>query len=117
VNQTKDHSVVQALVEAGELDPEDQRDHDASHRILRALGDSDAANPDVADDPVSVQPGDAFLLCSDGFWEAVHEDDMLAARADASSPEDWIDTMAAPIEAADEAEQDNYTAAAVFVDR
>lgn len=115
VNQTKDHSVVQALVDAGELDPEDQRDHDASHRILRALGDSDAANPDVADDPASVQPGDAFLLCSDGFWEAVHEDDMLAARADASSPEDWIDTMAAPIEQAAEAEQDNYTAVAVFV--
>jgi serine/threonine protein phosphatase PrpC len=114
-NRTKDHSVVQALVDAGELDPEDQRDHDASHRILRALGDSDAANPDVADAAVAVQPGDAFLLCSDGFWEAVHEDEMLAARADAASPEDWIDTMAARIEQDAEAEQDNYTAVAVFV--
>jgi len=116
-NRTKDHSVVQALVDAGELDPDDQRDHDASHRILRALGDSDAANPDVAEDPVAVQPGDAFLLCSDGFWEAVHEDEMLDARARAATPEEWIDTMAALIEEAAEEDQDNYTAVAVFVDR
>lgn len=114
-NQTKDHSVVQALVDAGELDADDQRDHDASHRILRALGDSDAANPDVADEPVAVQPGDAFLLCSDGFWEAVHEDEMLDARAGASSPGDWIDRMAALIEKSADKDQDNYTAVAVFV--
>lgn len=115
VNRTKDHSVVQALVDAGELDPDDQRDHNASHRILRALGDSDAANPDVVDKIVSIQPGDAFLLCSDGFWEAVHEDEMRDARAEAASPEDWVDTLAAPIEQAAEQDQDNYTAVAVFV--
>lgn len=115
-NRTKDHSVVQALVDAGELDPDDQRDHDASHRILRALGDSDAANPDVTEAPVSLRPGDAFLLCSDGFWEAVHEDQMLDARADAATPENWIDTMAASIEETAGEEQDNYTAVGVFVE-
>ena len=115
VNRTKDHSVVQALVDAGELDPDDQRDHDASHRILRALGDADAANPDVAEAAVPVQPGDAFLLCSDGFWEAVHEDEMLEARAEAAAPGDWIDAMSEHVDPSDE-EQDNYTAVAIFVD-
>jgi serine/threonine protein phosphatase PrpC len=114
-HQTKDHSVVQALVDAGELDPEDQRDHDASHRILRALGDSDDANPDVVDESVSVQPGDAFLLCSDGFWEGVVEDTMLALLAEADTPADWLDDLAAHIEQGADAEQDNFTAVAVFV--
>lgn len=114
-NRTKDHSVVQALVDAGELDPEDQRDHDASHRILRALGDADDANPDVLDTPVSLQPGDAFLLCSDGFWEGVREDTMLAHLADADTPDDWLDDMAAHIEETAGEEQDNFTAVAVFV--
>jgi serine/threonine protein phosphatase PrpC len=114
-NRTKDHSVVQALVDAGELDPEDQRDHDASHRILRALGDADAANPDVTDDPVSVRPGDAFLLCSDGFWEGVVEDTMLKHLATADTPDDWLDDMVAHIEQGADEEQDNFTAVAVFV--
>jgi Serine/threonine protein phosphatase len=50
-----------------------------------------------------------------GSGEAVHEDEMLDARAEAATPEDWIDTMAAPIEAAAGEDQDNYTAVAVFV--
>ena len=114
VNRTKDHSVVQALVDAGELDPEDQRDHDASHRILRALGDADDANPDVLDPAVSVKPGDAFLLCSDGFWEGVTEEQMLDAQNGVTTPDEWIDDMSEHLDPADE-EQDNFTAVAVFV--
>ena len=114
-HRTKDHSVVQALVDAGELDPEEQRDHDASHRILRALGDADDANPDVLDASVAVRPGDAFLLCSDGFWEGVTEAQMLDARAGAATPDEWIDDMSEHLDPTDE-EQDNFTAVAVFVD-
>jgi serine/threonine protein phosphatase PrpC len=115
LNRTKDHSVVQALVDAGELAPEEMRDHDASHRILRALGDTDDANPDVTDTPVSLRPGDAFLLCSDGFWEGVTEDQMLDAWAGVDGPEAWIDAMTTPLEADADEEQDNYTAVAVLV--
>lgn len=116
VHRTTDHSVVQALVAAGELDPQEQRDHDASHRILRALGDADDANPDVLDASVAVRPGDAFLLCSDGFWEGVTEAQMLDARTGAATPDEWIDVMSEPLDPADE-EQDNFTAVAVFVGR
>jgi serine/threonine protein phosphatase PrpC len=116
-HRTKDHSVVQALVDAGELAPEEQRDHDASHRILRALGDADDANPDVRDEAVSLRPGDAFLLCSDGFWEGVPEDTMRDRLAEAETPDDWLDALAERIERTADEEQDNFTAVAVFVDR
>lgn len=114
-NRTTDHSVVQALVEAGELEPEEQRDHDASHRILRALGDSGDANPDVLESTVALEPGDAFLLCSDGFWEGVPEDIMLDCLAGAATPDAWLDALAAHIEQTADEEQDNFTAVAVFV--
>jgi len=114
-HRTTDHSVVQALVDAGEIDPADQRDHDAAHRILCALGDAGDASPEVRGAPVSLQPGDAFLLCSDGFWEGVVEDTMRALLADADTPGDWLDAMAAHIEQTADAEQDNFTAVAVFV--
>jgi serine/threonine protein phosphatase PrpC len=116
VAQTKDHSAVQALVDAGELAPDEMRDHGMGHRITRCLGDSGKANPDVAESTASIQPGDAFLLCSDGFWEGVTEERMLDTLDTADSPEDWIDTMAAPIEEAAERDQDNYTAVAVFAE-
>jgi serine/threonine protein phosphatase PrpC len=114
-HRTTDHSVVQALVDAGEVDPADQRDHEASHRILCALGDAGDATPEVRATPVSLQPGDAVLLCSDGFWEGVVEDTMRALLADADTPGDWLDAMAAHIEQAADTEQDNFTAVAVFV--
>jgi len=113
--RTKDHSAVQALVDAGELEPDEMRDHGMGHRITRCLGDSGAANPDVAESTAALQPGDAFLLCSDGFWEGVTEERMLDALDVADSPDAWIDEMAAPIEEAAKGDQDNYTAVAVFV--
>jgi serine/threonine protein phosphatase PrpC len=114
--QTKDHSAVQALVEAGELEPDEMRDHGMGHRITRCLGDSGEANPDVADSTASLQNGDAFLLCSDGFWEGVREDRMLDTLGAAASPDAWIDEMTAHIEDTAEDDHDNYTAVAVFVE-
>jgi serine/threonine protein phosphatase PrpC len=116
VTRTKDHSAVQALVDAGELDPDEMRDHDMGHRITRSLGDSGDANPDVVDRASTIQPGDAFLLCSDGFWEGIPEDRMTRALTEAASVDEWIDAMAAHIENTAEDDHDNYTAVAVFVE-
>jgi serine/threonine protein phosphatase PrpC len=114
-HQTRDHSVVQVLVEAGEIDADEMRDHSGSHRILRALGgDADDAAPDVREEAVRVRAGDAFLLCSDGFWEGVTEAQMLEARAEAATPAAWIESMTARLAAPDGAGQDNHTALAVY---
>jgi serine/threonine protein phosphatase PrpC len=114
--RTKDHSAVQALVDAGELEPDEMRDHSMGNRITRSLGDSGEANPDVIESAATLQPGDAFLLCSDGFWEGVPEDRMLDALDAAASPETWIDAMATHIEDTAADDHDNYTAVAVFVE-
>lgn len=113
--QTEDHSVAQALVRAGELAPEAARSHEDRHRLLRTLGDNKPPRPTLAESPLDLQAGDAFLLCTDGFWQAVTEEEMTAALAEAQSPEDWLKRMEEILLRRRLPEQDNYTTLAVFV--
>ena len=59
--------------------------------LLRALGGY-KWEPVVgsADD---LRPGDAFLLCSDGFWELVSEAEMLEDRAESPTADAWAEKM------------------------
>lgn len=114
VNQTTDHSAVQALVEAGDIEPSEARDHALGHRITRCLGDEGSANPDVREPPSPLRPEDALLLCSDGFWEGVTDVQMLNALAAADSVDAWVDRMSEKLEAKADEDQDNYTAVAIW---
>lgn len=68
---TKDHSLVQDQIDKGLVTPEQARTHRMKHVVLRALG----AQPSVELDLIrgSVQPGDVFLLCSDGLTDMVED--------------------------------------------
>jgi len=68
---TRDHSLVQELVERGELAPEEARDHPLANRITRAIGADPELHLDVIDG--RLEPGDQFLLCSDGLTGAVED--------------------------------------------
>ena len=72
---TRDHSLVEDLVERGELTREQARTHPHKNLITRALG----AEPDLMADRF-YQPlaeGDCLLLCSDGLSNVVNEQEML----------------------------------------
>jgi serine/threonine protein phosphatase PrpC len=69
----------------------------------------------VTEGPVLLAAGDVFLLCSDGFWEPVTEEDMMATLATASSPEIWLEEMEQGLTERVGPDHDNYTALAVFV--
>ena len=60
-----DHSYVQELVLAGFIEPDEARRHPERSIITRALGTSDGAEPDFWVFPA--EPGERFLLCSDGL--------------------------------------------------
>ncbi len=62
---TRDHTVVQQQVDQGALTPEQARDHPLSHILTRALGTEEKVQADTYFD--AAQPGDRFLLCSDGL--------------------------------------------------
>ena len=112
--RTRDHSVPEMLRRVGEISDEDIRHHPDRSRLLHALGQE--ADPRVAvSDAYELRGGDAFLLCTDGWWEALSDQEMEQSLRDAASPQEWLATMAAAIRAATRTPQDNYTAVAAFV--
>ena len=62
---TADHSVVGELVRRGQLSAEEARHHPQSNEILRALGTREDVDIEIT--RVDIQPGDRFLMCSDGL--------------------------------------------------
>lgn len=68
---THDHSVVQELVDQGLLAPEQAESHPQANMITRAVGAEGELTLDKTSD--RIQPGDTFLLCSDGLFKAVEE--------------------------------------------
>ncbi len=112
--QSMDHSVAQMAVLIGELEPEGIRTSRDRNRLIRVLGDEEPPKPDLQTIPL--QPGDRFLLCSDGLWEPVLERAMLTALQEADSPEDWISILHRLVVESHDPHQDNNTAIAVWVD-
>lgn len=75
VRLSKDHSLVQSLVDAGVLRDEDRYAHPERSLIYRSLGDPKTGVSD-AYEPVHLQPGDWLMVCSDGLWEMVRDEAM-----------------------------------------
>jgi protein phosphatase len=73
---TRDHSIVEQLVQRGVITPEQAKKHPDANRITRALGS--AATVDVELQPTHAHvAADTFLLCSDGLSDLVEPKDIL----------------------------------------
>jgi protein phosphatase len=80
---TEDHSLVADLMRSGRLTPEEADAHPQRSVITRALGTD--ADVDVDTVTVDVEPGDLFLLCSDGLTTMVPEDEILGIVQEADT--------------------------------
>ncbi len=94
VQLTRDHSVVQDLVDAGILRPDEAEGHPNSNIITRAVG----VAPDLRVDTVSgdVQAGDRFLLASDGLTRMVDDGELareLTSTSAATAADKLIETV------------------------
>jgi len=88
---SKDHSLVQRLIDIGQLDPDDIYTHPQRNAILKSLGDSGDPGTDTFE--VQLQPNDALFLCSDGMWEMVRDPKMAALFAEHANPADLCDAL------------------------
>jgi PPM family protein phosphatase len=113
-SQTQDHSVPQALCNAGDITPSEIRFHEDRNRLLRSLGSEDAFRPTIIATVQSLEIHDAFLLSSDGFWEYVSETDMEASLQTARNPAEWLNKMASSLKARSLDGHDNYSAIAIM---
>ncbi|KPK21349.1 MAG: hypothetical protein AMK69_21970, partial [Nitrospira bacterium SG8_3] len=81
---TRDHSLVKRLEELGQISPEEAAFHPQKSMLYRALGQGDAPEPDVF--TASLPHPGYLLICSDGLWGVVNEDDMFKIISDAPNP-------------------------------
>lgn len=112
--RTQDHSVPQAMVNAGQLQSKEIRFHEDRNRLLRSIGGKEELRATIEEQPMKITPGDAFLLASDGFWEYVTETAMEVDLAKSAAPADWLRFLHLRLRDAAPPEQDNYTALAIF---
>ncbi len=82
---TRDHSYVGRLVESGIVRSEDAEFHPQRHILTAALGSGNQVDPDFPEHPIALEDGDQFVLCTDGLWSLV-TDQEIAAVLRANSP-------------------------------
>ena len=89
--QSADHSLSAMNVKMGTVS--DVRLDEDRNRLLRALGNDDEVGVKVPEQVITIEPGDTFLLCSDGFWEYVYETEMEIDLAKSITTQEWMRYM------------------------
>ena len=110
VFRTADHSRVGEMVQAGVLTEEQARLSAISNLITRALGIGDEVNVDVCEIPY--QRGDRFVLCTDGVWGSMPQDDLVRSFCDNNAIENTAEILNLKVEQAGRdkgGHHDNYT--------
>ena len=115
---TTDHSVPEMLVKTGEIKQSDIRNHPDRNKLLRAFGVSDETPAYEIGDLKDLSDYDAFLLCSDGFWELINERKAEKCLKHSQNAEHWLSEMIKQVEhKGRRREMDNYTAIAVITEK
>ena len=83
---TRDHSLVEDLVQRGEITPEQARNHPQKNLITRALGVETGTKADLFTE--SCKPGSFLLLCSDGLSNVVTDQEILYEVIHGGEPSD-----------------------------
>lgn len=112
--QSTDHSVAQMAVMVGEITNSQIRSHTERNKLIKALGSDIEIQPDISS--LSIEQGDAFLICSDGFWENIFEQEMCDLLFIAKNSKDWLEKMRKHVNARMSKDCDNNSAIAIMID-
>ncbi len=82
---TRDHSLMADMIEAGQLTPEEARNHPQRSVITRALGSDPNTRPDIYE--INIETGDRLLVCSDGLSSMVRDEDIEKTMQRVADPQ------------------------------
>jgi len=118
VQRTRDHSLVQSLMDAGLLDEAGARHHASRSELYSALGTQEGdLRISVAEQAWSLAGHDVLMMCTDGLWEWVPDEQIEAALAASSEPHTWLAHLERLVRHATTGRpsHDNFTALAVWL--
>lgn len=88
---TKDHSVSFKKHMSGEITYAQINQDDDRSSLLSVFGSKDRFYPEFS--TTDVRPSDAFLLCSDGFWEYIYNEEILIDYLKSGTAKEWAQFM------------------------
>lgn len=106
---TEDHSVAYKKYKAGEITREQIGQDEDQSCLLRAVGSEDRNEPDVCVCDVPLEAGDAFMLCTDGVWEYLKDEEILIDLLKAETAEEWAELLLLRVMGRIDGENDNLT--------
>src|SRR6202050_5429019 len=89
VRLPRDHSYVGRLVESGIVRAEDAEKHPQRHILTAALGAGREVDVDGPDQGLALQEADHLLLCTDGLWSVVTEEELESVVSGNATAECW----------------------------
>ena len=90
---TEDHSVAFKKYKAGEITKAQIAQDEDQSRLLRTLGSEERNEPTVRFLEKYIVPGDGFLLCSDGAWEYLKDEEIAIDLLKAENAEQWAECL------------------------
>ena len=114
--RTQDRSVPQMLALTNDIKEKDIRKHPDRNKLLRALGSDEKSPNFTLSQSYSIDTFNAFLLCSDGFWEYIDERKMQSTLKKSKSADEWVSRMRKSVIKNGEGENmDNFSAIAIIL--
>lgn len=90
---TEDHSVAYKKYKAGQITRAQIGQDEDQSCLLRALGNTDRWEPDLHECGENIAEGDGFLLCSDGLWEYVYDEEILIDFLKSETAQEWAEHL------------------------
>jgi serine/threonine protein phosphatase PrpC len=118
IERTRDHSLVQSLVDAGVLQDDELRAHPKRSTLQSALGmDEEELALASLPTPRPVAGANVLLLCSDGVWEHIPDAMLEDLLRQSATPDEWLAGIGLAVTQATRSAKshDNYTALAVWL--
>lgn len=110
---TNDHSLAYVAYLAGNITYQEIASHPAQNRLFHSLGNETVFHGEFYS-AIDLQPGDAFILCTDGFWELISEEEILRTFIISPTPQEWLSTMLDIVQSRLRKNSDNYSAICVI---
>jgi len=110
---TVDHSLSQALFQAGTISKEDVATHRYKHVLVRYLGSKEGGTGAEAK-PLDIHSGDRFIICSDGVTDGTADEKLASLLGSYSDPQEAANAIVRA--AVEGGSKDNVTCIIVFVD-